>query len=234
MQKRPLSYTLTTPISSLPSPLLGPGACHHPSPVSPHPVTDPSLYSDHNASPPLVRSTDVSARPHARPLPSRPKSGPLFGLAHSHTHAASPGTSAPNTHTQARKHSCRHTQGPFSTGTLGRGCHGDNRPTLIPSPSDSESERETEIKKWYYSKCGMCECAFPSHSWHSRRRWWNEAHTIAPHTHTHIHNTLLMHPAPALGLKALHDLLNKRLEQQVIGGTVRSVTNVVLYVHTDV
>lgn len=144
--------------------------------------------------------------------------------------------SAPNTHThtQARKHSCRHTQGPFSTGTLGRGCHGDNRPTLIPSPSDSESERETEIKKWYYSKCGMCECAFPSHSWHSRRRWWNEARTIAPHTHTHIHNTLLMHPAPALGLKALHDLLNKRLEQQVKGGTVRSVTNVVLYVHTDV
>lgn len=54
------------------------------------------------------------------------------------------------------------------------------------------------------------------------------------HTHTHIHNTLLMHPAPALGLKALHDLLNKRLEQQVKGGTVRSVTNVVLYVHTDV
>lgn len=43
-----------------------------------------------------------------------------------------------------------------------------------------------------------------------------------------------MHPAPALGLKALHDLLNKRLEQQVKGGTVRSVTNVVLYVHTDV
>lgn len=99
--------------------------------------------------------------------------------------------SAPNTHThtQARKHSCRHTQGPFSTGTLGRGCHGDNRPTLIPSPSDSESERETEIKKWYYSKCGMCECAFPSHSWHSRRRWWNEARTITPHTHTYTQHT---------------------------------------------
>lgn len=101
-------------------------------------------------------------------------------------------------------------------------------------PPPTQREREREIKKWYYSKCGMCECAFPSHSWHSRRRWWNEAHTIAPHTHTHIHNTLLMHPAPALGLKALHDLLNKRLEQQVKGGTVRSVTNVVLYVHTDV
>lgn len=232
MQKRPLSYTLTTPISSLPSPLLGPGACHHPSPVSPHPVTDPSLYSDHNASPPLVRSTDVSARPHARPLPSRPKSGPLFGLAHSHTHAASPGTSAPNTHTQARKHSCRHTQGPFSTGTLGRGCHGDNRPTLIPSPSDSERERE----KLRSGIIPNVECvsvhSHPTHGIPGDDGGMKRAQSL--HTHTHIHNTLLMHPAPALGLKALHDLLNKRLEQQVIGGTVRSVTNVVLYVHTDV
>lgn len=108
MQKRPLSYTLTTPISSLPSPLLGPGACHHPSPVSPHSVTDPSLYSAHNASPPLVRSTDVSARPYAHPLPSRPKSGPLFGsLTHTLTlRLLVP--SAPNTHTHIHSYADTH------------------------------------------------------------------------------------------------------------------------------
>lgn len=142
--------------------------------------------------------------------------------------------SAPNTHThtQARKHSCRHTQGPFSTGTLGRGCHGDNRPTLIPSPSDSERERE----KLRSGIIPNVECvsvhSHPTHGIPGDDGGMKRAQSL--HTHTHIHNTLLMHPAPALGLKALHDLLNKRLEQQVKGGTVRSVTNVVLYVHTDV
>lgn len=109
MQKRPLSYTLTSPISSLPSPLLGPGACHHPSRVSPHSVTDLSLYSAHNASPPLVRSMEVSARPYAHPLPSRPKSGPLFG---SLTHTLMLRLLVPSgTHTQThtRKHSCADT-----------------------------------------------------------------------------------------------------------------------------
>lgn len=94
MQKRSLSFTLSPP----PTRLLSSGACHHPSPVSPHSVTDHSLYSAHNASPPLVRSTDVSARPCAHPLPNRSKSGPLFWLAH----AASPGT-------QFTKHARSHT-----------------------------------------------------------------------------------------------------------------------------
>ncbi len=85
--------------------------------------------------------------------------------------------------THTHSYADTHTQGPFSTGTLGRGCHGDNRPILLhpkppPSPPNlhhpslTERKREREIKKWYYSKCGMCEreCAFPSYSWHSQRR----------------------------------------------------------------
>lgn len=234
MQKRPLSYTLTTPISSLPSPLLGPGACHHPSPVSPHPVTDPSLYSDHNASPPLVRSTDVSARPHARPLPSRPKSGPLFGLAHSHTHAASPGTSAPNTHTHKRANTHADTHKAHSP--LERWAE---VVTVITDPHSSHPPPTQRVRERQKLRSGIIpnvECvsvhSHPTHGIPGDDGGMKRAQSL--HTHTHIHNTLLMHPAPALGLKALHDLLNKRLEQQVKGGTVRSVTNVVLYVHTDV
>lgn len=48
------------------------------------------------------------------------------------------------------------------------------------------------------------------------------------------HALTLMHRASVVGLKALHDLLNKRLEQQVKKRTVRSMANVVLCVHTDV
>lgn len=70
-KKRSLSYTFTPP-------LLGPGACHQPFPVSLHPVTNPSLYSPHNASPPLMRSTDVLARPYTLPLASHLKAGQLF------------------------------------------------------------------------------------------------------------------------------------------------------------
>lgn len=78
------------------------------------------------------------------------------------------------THTGTQTLICRHTQGLFSTGTLGRGCHGDNNPTLLhhnPRASTTplrQRKKERDIKKWYYSKCGMCEreCAFPSSPTH--------------------------------------------------------------------
>lgn len=101
--RKDLCHSLSPPLSQAPPPLLSSGACHHPSPVSPHSVTDHSLYSAQNASPPLVRSTDVSARPYAHPLPSRSKSGPLFWLAHT----ASPGTQFTK-HTQSHTHADTH------------------------------------------------------------------------------------------------------------------------------
>lgn len=163
MQKRPLSYTLTTPVSSLPSPLLGPGACHHPSLVSPHSVTDPSLYSAHNASPPLVRSTDVLALPYVHPQPSRPKSGPLFGSLTYTLTLCSSVPSSPSAHSHA--HTCMqpHTQGLFSTGTQGKGCHSDKRPnpSHVSLQPPSLMEAQTFFLK-FYSR--MCECAFPSYS----------------------------------------------------------------------
>lgn len=219
MQKRPLSYTLTTPISSLPSPLLSSGACHHPSPVSPHSVTDHSLYSSHNASPPLVRSTDVSAQPYAHPLPSQSKSGPLFWLAHT----ASPGTqftkhAQPHTHTFI----CRHTQGLFSAGTQGKSCHSDNRPKLFqPHPSESpaplpygDKEELRFFKIKIISFQIRNECAFPSYSWHSQRRCEDVTETRASVgtmewcTHNHFTHSLW---ASVVGLKALHDHLNTNI-----------------------
>lgn len=147
-KKRPLSYAFTTPISLL----LGPGACHHPSPVFPHSVTDPSLYSPHNASPPLVRSMDVLARPYAPPLPSRFKTGPLFGsLTHTHTLTVSPGTQCTK-HTLADTHIQKkwHTRPILHWNAGQRLCHSDNRTTLLhPSLQAStiparQSDRERE------------------------------------------------------------------------------------------
>ena len=152
MQKRSLSYTLTTLNSSLPSLLLGPGACHHPSPVSPYSVTDPSLYSAHNDSPPLVRSLDISDWSYAPALPSRPKTGPLFGLLIHTLMQCLLVPSAPNTHRHRLTGlQTGHTQGPFSTRTLGRGCHDDNRPGLLhPNPRASTtppSLTQTRVRK---------------------------------------------------------------------------------------
>lgn len=75
--EKDLCHILEPPLSQAsPSPLLGLGACHHPSPVSPQSVTDPSLYSGHNTSPPVMRSSDVLP---GRMLTHSPaKLGPLF------------------------------------------------------------------------------------------------------------------------------------------------------------
>lgn len=51
-------------------------------------------------------------------------------------------------------------------------------------------------------------------------------HTQLSHTHY-----TLMHQATVVGLKDLHDLLNKRLEQQVKHRTARSSADIVLCVH---
>lgn len=65
-----------------------------------------------------------------------------------------------------------HTQGLFSIGTQGKGCHSDKRPN--PSHRSPQHPSLMEAQTFFlkfYSKCGMCECAFPSYSWHSQRRW---------------------------------------------------------------
>ena len=48
---------------------------------------------------------------------------------------------------------------------------------------------------------------------------WNETHTIVSHT--------LHFDATVVGLKALHGLLNKRLEQQIKNKTARSSAHIV-------
>lgn len=129
---------------------------------------------------------DVSARPYAHPLPSRPKSGPLFGpLAHTlMLRLLVP--SGPNTHTQTLM--CRHTQGPFSTGTLGRGCHGDNRPT--PPLPDGEKLKSGIIPN---VECVSVSVHSRPTSWHSRRRRLGSSETVGsvgPWNDTHsLHNS---------------------------------------------
>lgn len=132
MQKRPLSYSLTTPISSPP----------------PH-----SQALVHATTLPLSLLT-LSQTPHCilpiMPVlhwcvpgtfePSlmlshctgQPKSGPLFGSL-THTLTLRPLVpSSPDTH----RHTQTHTQGLFSAGTQGRGCNSDNRPTLPRTHKD--------------------------------------------------------------------------------------------------
>lgn len=60
---------------------------------------------------------------------------------------------------------------------------------------------------------------------------WNDTHR---HRHKNAQYTLtLMCRASVVGLKALHDPLNKRLGQQVNNRALRSMVNVVLYVHVS-
>lgn len=156
-KKRSLSYTFTTPISA-PRPLpllLGPGACHQPFPVSLHSVTDPSLYSPYNASPPLVRSADVLAQPCAPPLVSRLKAVLLFStLTHTLTLCLLV-PSPPGRHT----HTHTHIQGPFYATTLDGGCHSHNRLdislynhlSLLMNHSFMKELKNKIIKMLYYS-----------------------------------------------------------------------------------
>lgn len=180
-----------------PSICQGLGACHRPSPVSPHPVTDPPLSSAHNASPPPLRSTDVLARPYAHPLPGRPKSGPLFGPLTRNAHAASPGTRA-----LSRARTRAHKQGLFSLqGAQGRGCLSDNRLRPFFNPPTPPSLRATHKSLRMGRKCSslFLSMIFPfkkgcvSMSVHSRPSYGIPRKKTAPSegpvtcTHTRIH-----------------------------------------------
>lgn len=128
MQKRSLSYMLTTPIATLPLPTLSSWCMPPPFVVSPQSITDPSLYSAHNTTP-LVRSMDVLAQPCAHPPPNQPKLGPLSD---SLTHTLTLRPLVPSSPS---------TQGLFSTGTRGKGCHSDNRPRRFqPHPFESPAQ----------------------------------------------------------------------------------------------